>query len=171
MSGRGTFNAELPPTEDILLGSSLSPARIEGNEPIIKTLVTILKEGLPTLITEINNAVADDFILEPPVNVLPYIPFDLTLEQGMPIVAVQDLPASYENDLIHSFEGEYNLAIASILQTSDHQTLAWQLRRYNQAVMQAIQNDRTARHGRPASYGSTGDVHGVRRDGARAAPG
>jgi hypothetical protein len=112
------------------------------NEPVITTLVKLLSESLGGVIAEINAATADDFIVEPPVKVIDYMPISLTLEQGMPLVAVQDLPITFENDLQHSMESEVNLGICSILQTADHRTLAWQLRRYNQAVMQAIQNDR-----------------------------
>ena len=119
-------------------------SRVELNEPIIKALVSLLNEKLGPQVTAINGELLDDFVLEPPVAVLPYMPFSLTLEQGMPIVAVQDLPTTFENDLQHSMESESMLGIASILQTSDHQTLAWQLRRYTQAVMQVIQNDRMA---------------------------
>lgn len=117
-------------------------SRVELNEPIIKALVALLKENLGVQVAAINNEMSDDFLMDPPVDVLPYMPFALTLERGMPIVAVQDLPTTFDNDLQFSMESESTLGIAAILQTSDHSTLAWQLRRYVQAIVQVIQADR-----------------------------
>ena len=117
-------------------------SRTALNEPVIKALAELLQANLGVECTAINNELADDYTLEQPVAILPYMPFALTLEQGMPLVAIQDLPSTFENDLQYSMESEHTLGIASILQTSDHATLAWQLRRYNQAIMQVIQTDR-----------------------------
>lgn len=117
-------------------------SRIELAEPAIKALVALLAEKLPETITELNTETSDDFELEPPTAVLDYMAFSLTLEQGMPLICIQDMPVAFLNDLEFSMESESIIAIAAVVQTGDHRTLAWQLRRYIQAIMQVIQNDR-----------------------------
>jgi hypothetical protein len=112
------------------------------NEPVITALVKILEEGLPGTIESLNESLTDAFTLDEPVEILPYMPIGSTLTNGMPIVYIQDLPSRFSNDLQTSMEGTHGIAVATVLQTADHQTLAWQLRRYTQAIAYTIQKDR-----------------------------
>jgi hypothetical protein len=116
----------------------------ELGEPIIKALVEIMGEHLPAKIKEINEAVTDGITLPEPAQVLDYMPIPATAAGGLPIVAIQDLPANFSNDLVHSEEATHAFGIAAILQTADHRSLAWQLRRYQQAIFRVIQDDRMA---------------------------
>lgn len=116
------------------------PARL--NEPVITALVRLLENGLAAQVEAINTELTDPFLLDPPVAILDYMPFSVTLEQGMPVIGVQDLSSTFENDLVHSMEATHSVGVVTVIQTSDHQTLAWQLRRYNQAIARTIQADR-----------------------------
>lgn len=112
------------------------------NEPIVKTLVSLLEDELPTVVEELNATVTDGFTLNTPAQVLDHMPGAALLGQGLPAVCVQDMPASFFNDLQFSVDGSHGLGVASVIQNSDQQALAWQLRRYTQAVAQVIQRDR-----------------------------
>lgn len=115
---------------------------MELNESTIKQLAEVLENGLEQEINERNAELTDGFALDPPAQILDYMPVPATYGGGLPIVGVQDLPARFSNDLQHSMEGTYGLGLCALMQTPDHQTLAWQLRRYIQAIANVIQADR-----------------------------
>jgi hypothetical protein len=114
----------------------------ELNESVVTALVEVLEAGLPAAIDTINTAATNGIMLDKPAAVLDYMPIASDYGKGLPLVAIQDLPGSFENDLTHSMEATYGLGVASIIETSDHRTLAWQLRRYTRAVFNVIQADR-----------------------------
>lgn len=113
---------------------------MELNVSTIRAIVQVLEESLPQEIKARNEAGPVE--LDAPVQILDYMPIPATYGGGLPIVAVQDLPGRFENDLQHSMEGTYGLGIAALIQTADHQTLAWQLREYVAAIASVIQADR-----------------------------
>lgn len=115
---------------------------MELSESIIKQLMEVLEAGLPAEINRRNEAITDGLMLDLPAQILDYMPVPGTYGGGLPIVAIQDLPGTFENDLQHSEEASYELGIAAVLQTADHRTLAWQLRRYQAAIATVIQADR-----------------------------
>lgn len=112
------------------------------NEPIVKTLVSLLEDELPTVVEELNATVTDGYTLSPPAQILDFMPGASLLGGGVPAICTQDMPASFFNDLQFSVDGSHGLGVASVIQNSDQQALAWQLRRYTQAVAQVIQRDR-----------------------------
>lgn len=115
---------------------------MELNEPIIKQLVAVLEAGLPQEVIAHNAAATDGIELDAPAQILDYMPVPGSYGGGLPIIGIQDLPGRFENDLQHSMEATYGFGIAAVLQTADHRTLAWQLRRYLEVIASVIQADR-----------------------------
>jgi hypothetical protein len=115
---------------------------LELNEPVIKTLLTVLESGLTGQVETLNSEATDSFEVDTPAQLLAYMPFAATLAGGLPAVGIQDLNTTFFNDLQHSMEAEHTIAVVTVIQTADHETLAWQLRRYNQAILRTIQADR-----------------------------
>lgn len=114
------------------------------NEPIVDALVQLLTARLPGVIEQINDSNSDGILLDPPAQVLDFKPVAGTLKAGLPAVCVQDLPAKFEDDLQFSMNASHGLGIAAVIQDSDQRSLAWKLRRYVQAIANAIQLDRLA---------------------------
>lgn len=110
------------------------------NTTVLKALVEVLADGLPAAIDELN--AESEVQLDQPVQVLPYMPVPASYGGGLPIVAVQDLPGAFSNDLQSSMEATYGFGIAALIQTADHATLAEQLRGYLRAIFSVIQADR-----------------------------
>lgn len=117
---------------------------MELSESVIAALMTVLEDGMTPAIEARNATITDGILLDTPAQILDYMPTTNDDAGGYPIVAIQDLPGNFENDLTHSFESTWGFGIASMIQTSDHRTLAWQLRRYTQVVASVIQADRMA---------------------------
>lgn len=113
------------------------------NETIIRGLVAQLQAHISTEVDAINSSVADGFTIQYPQQVLDYIPLPSQFGGGLPVVAVQDMPSTFEDDLVSSMTGNHMLGVCVILNNADPRALAWQLRRSMQAVVNVIQLDRT----------------------------
>lgn len=120
-------------------------------EPLITAMVQLLDANLNTTIDELNATITDGFIVPHAAQILPYVPVPSTLEGGMPAIGVQELPASFEDDLQFSLHTEQRYAVVAVIQNADQQTLAWELRRMMQAIAFTIQADRIL--GTPAGSG------------------
>ena len=112
----------------------------ELNTSVISTLVEVLKVGLPEAIGSLNEETGRE--TQTPVQVLDYMPVPATYNAGLPIVAVQDMPGRFSNDLQSSMESTWGLGVAALIQTADHETLAPELRDYLRAIFNVIQADR-----------------------------
>lgn len=113
-------------------------------EPLVTAMVTLLSANLNTTIDALNATITDGYTVDHVVQVLPYVPIPSTLEGGMPAVGVQDLPADFVNDLQFNMDAVHQYAVVAVIQNSDQQALAWQLRRTMQAIGATIQADRLA---------------------------
>lgn len=129
-------------------------------EPLIEAMVTLLKANLNTTIDALNTAYSDAFTLDHAAQILPYVPIPSTLQGGTPAVGCQELPAQFEDDLQFSMHALHRYAVVAIIENSDQQTLAVQLRRIMQAIAQTIQADRM--------LGTTGGSGGIMRTQGRA---
>lgn len=120
-------------------------SNLQLNEPIIKQLMKLLESetlGLAAAVTALNATITDSFTLDAPAQILDHMPTPGALKGGVPAICIQDLPAQFEDDLQFSLSADHPLGIAVVIQNADQQTLAWQLRRYIQAIMHVIQQDR-----------------------------
>ena len=114
------------------------------NETIVKALAAQLAAQLPAAVATVNADVTDGYTILDPLNVYDHMPLLSTIAgAGFPAVAIQDGPSRIEDDLVSSATGEHQLLVVAFLANPDPEALAWQLRRYEQAVMLAIQADRT----------------------------
>ncbi len=114
------------------------------NEPIITALQAQLAAQLPAKITAVNADVTDGFTIVNPVKVFDHVPLLSTLSGvGFPAVGIEDSGTEFEDDLVSSTTGVHRLAVVAFVSNPDPEALVWQLRRYQQAIMLAIQADRT----------------------------
>lgn len=117
------------------------------NEPIIAQLLELLEAKLPAAIEALNATITDSITLDQPAQLLDYMPAPGELKAGVPAVCIQDLPAQFEDDLQFSITADHPIGIASVIQNADQRSLAWQLRRYTQAIAHVLSEDRLASDG------------------------
>lgn len=103
------------------------------NEPIVTALVARLEDELPAEVDRINGAIADDFQIESPQHVYPFVP-SLEAQDAFPVLGIQDLPSRFEDDTGAGVTGNHRHGIVAFVAADDLEWLAWQLRRYAQAV-------------------------------------
>lgn len=120
----------------------MSLSQLQLSEPLIAAMVTLLSEQLNGTIDELNATITDGYTVPHVAQFLPYVPVPSTLEAGIPAIGCQELPAEFEDDLQFSVHAKHRYAVVCILQNSDHQTLALQLRRMVQAIAFTVQTDR-----------------------------
>lgn len=118
-------------------------ASLELNEPIVVQLKQLLEENMPGIIETINGE-HSDIVLPPPAQVLDHQVGEGEIKGGIPIVCIQDMPSSFEDDLQFALTGYHEMVVASIMQNADKGTLGRMLRRYTSAVARTIQADRLA---------------------------
>ena len=105
---------------------------IDLNEPIVHALQTQLSEGLPDVCAELD--------LTAPVAVEDYIP-PVGLLLDFPTIGIGDGSTRFEDDEGFSATGRHELLIVAYLSNQDQQTLAWELRRYTQAIVRVVRSD------------------------------
>jgi hypothetical protein len=116
----------------------------ELNEPVVKALAAQLAAQLPGAVDTVNADVTDGYTILYPVQVHDHVPLLTTLAGvGFPAVAIEDMGTRFEDDIVSSVTGVHRVAVLVFLANPDPEALAWQLRRYQQAVMLAVQADRT----------------------------
>lgn len=114
------------------------------NESIIAGLVAQLNAQMPTAIATVNADVEETFQIIGPAELYAYMPLLTTVSsRGFPAIAIEDLGSTIEDDLVSSVTGRHRIAVVGLVASQDPEVLAWQLRRYQQAIMLAIQFDRT----------------------------
>lgn len=113
-------------------------------EPIIVAMRDLLQTNLPTTVTTANSAIVDGYPVPVPAQYLDYMPVEADLAQGLPIVAVAESPGGgeFRDDLQSTVDSEWEYAIIVVCQSSDHETLAKNLRRLLSCVTYAIEADR-----------------------------
>lgn len=115
---------------------------LELNEPIIAQLGELLAANLPAVIDAINTAAGDGIVVEHPAQILDRTATESDLKAGVPLIVIQDMPSTFEDDLQFSLEGFHELCVTSVIQNADHDALAKMLRRYSSAIARTIQADR-----------------------------
>lgn len=107
-------------------------------EPVVKTLRQRLETNLPTHIADINAAQTDPlYPIENPQRVLDYIPPVADL-YALPCVGISDGPLTFQDDVGWGATGVFELTVVVFLQSADQRQLVWQLRRYAQAIIRAV---------------------------------
>lgn len=114
---------------------------IQLNEPVVTAVHQRLVDNLPDTVTAINGAVTDGFELSQEITILDYIPPPSDL-LAPPVIGVGDGPTKFEDDSGHSATGRHELLVVAYDQSSDQQALAWQLRRWSQAIARVVLADR-----------------------------
>lgn len=110
---------------------------IQLNEPVVTTLRSRLETELPAIVTAINATVTDGFTIDAPQRVLDYIPPVGDLN-ALPLIGISDGEMILEDDTGWGATGVFDISVVVYLQSSDQRVLAWQLRRYAQALVRAI---------------------------------
>ncbi len=112
------------------------------NELPVRALKQRLEASLPAEIAAINATVTDGFVIAEPKQVLDYIPYPQVLTD-YPTIGIGDGGSTFEDDEGFSATGRHELLIVCYLQHSDQRALAWQLRRYLQAITRVALAGRT----------------------------
>lgn len=115
---------------------------LQLSEPLVTAMVGLLSSNLNAEIDLLNATVTDGFTIDHAAQVLPYVPVPSTLMGGTPAIGVQDMPATFEDDLQYNTDALHEYAIVAVIQNADQQALAWQLRRTVQAIANTISQDR-----------------------------
>lgn len=114
------------------------------NEPIVTALANQLSAQLPNAIAAVNADVTDGYTIVNPTYIHNHIPLLSTIAgAGFPAIGVEDAGSQIVDDLVSSATGVHRLTIVAFVSNPHPQALAWQLRRYQQAVLLALQVDRT----------------------------
>lgn len=111
------------------------------NEPVVKAVHERLSGGLPAAIAAINAVVTDGITIENPVEVLDYIP-PPGLLTAFPTIGIGDAPSTFEDDQGFSATGRHQLLVVAYVQNDVQGALAWQLRRYAQAIVRVVLDGR-----------------------------
>lgn len=117
------------------------------SEVIAEGLGVVLQEHLPTVVEELNAALqerGDTLVLPAPAQILSTTSTEAATQAGMPLVAIADMPAEFEDDLVTDLTASHSFYVHVVIQDSDHETLTKLLRRYKQAIAIALQRDRSA---------------------------
>jgi hypothetical protein len=112
------------------------------NETTVRAVKTRLEADLEAEIAQINAAATDDFTIAEPAQVLDYIPYPQILTV-FPTIGIGDGVSTFEDDQGNSATGRHELLVVVYLQNADQEALAWQLRRYLQAVTRVVLAGRT----------------------------
>lgn len=105
---------------------------IELTEPIVTALQKRLEEELTATIEAINTAASDGYTLSTPT-ILDYLPPPSDRLEP-PVIGIGDSPSRFEDDTGASVTGRHELLIVVYDQAGDQRALAWQLRRWSQAI-------------------------------------
>lgn len=118
-------------------------------EPIIASMIQVMKTQLPGVITLANSNIADGFPVPTVAQYLDYFPSPVELQGGTPIIAVGEVPpgGQFENDQQSFSDARYSYRVAAIHQEADNETLVKNLRRLQVCMAYAIQLDRVAAGG------------------------
>lgn len=107
------------------------------NEPLVTALRARLASDLAAQIAVVNARVTDGFTISAPGTILDYVP-SADEAAGMSgtgtVLGIGDLPATFEDDTGFSVTGRHALNIVAFAFNADQRALAWQLRRYTQAI-------------------------------------
>lgn len=115
---------------------------IELNEPVIAAVYErLLGSDLTDAIDAINAEVDDGIMVEVPQQVLDYMPTPELLTE-FPTIGIGDAPSTFEDDIGSSATGRHELLICVFCQNADQRALAWQLRRYAQAIVRTVLDGR-----------------------------
>ena len=112
-------------------------------EPVVTSLRDRLETDLPATITTINSTqTTPSYPIENPQRVLDFIPTVADMF-AFPVVGISDGIFNLEDDTGWGATGVFELTIVVFLQNADPRALAWQLRRYAQAVTRVALEDRS----------------------------
>lgn len=114
---------------------------IQLTEPTVTALVAKLSAGLNAKIDEVNSAVTDGYPIDYPAAILDYVP-PVGVMPAFPIVCISDGNVFLEDDTGFGATGVFDLTIVIYIQNVDQRALAWQLRRYAQAVARCALDQR-----------------------------
>jgi hypothetical protein len=103
------------------------------NEPAVQAVIARLETNLTDALTVVNSRNDDGYEIEKPVQILPFIPPPDWLND-FPTIGIGDGASGFEDDTGFAATGRHELLIVIYLQHADQDALAWQLRRYTQAV-------------------------------------
>lgn len=106
---------------------------IQLNEPVIAALKARLVDNLQAEIDNINSGVSDGYELEPIQQVLDFAPPPEYLTT-FPTIGLTDGTSVFEDDTGFAVTGRHEVLIVVYQQNPEQASLAWQLRRYTQAV-------------------------------------
>jgi hypothetical protein len=110
---------------------------IQLNDTVITTLQTRLAANLPAIVTAINASATPVFPIIAPQQVLDYVP-PLADLYVFPTLGISDGPMRLVDDVGWGATGEQELTVVCYEQDADIRTLAWKLRRHQQAIVRAI---------------------------------
>lgn len=105
---------------------------IDLNEPIVHAVQEMLADELP--------AICADLDVPPPVAVEDFIP-PVGLLLDFPTIGIGDGGTRFEDDEGFSATGRHELLVVAYLSNQDQQGLAWDLRRYTQAIVRVLRSD------------------------------
>ena len=111
---------------------------VKLNETIVPAIQARLTANLPAIVTDINtNNTTPPYPLDPVQQVLDYVPpvADLFV---LPTIGISDGPIDLEDDVGFGATGVSEFSCILFVQNSDQRALAWQLRRYAQAMVRAL---------------------------------
>lgn len=126
---------------------------MELSEPIIEAITTRLDSELGDVIDSINAEVEDGYQLDPPFEVLDYVP-PLRLMTNFPLVCVADGGSRFEDDTSWSATGVHKFIVVVFIEDLDQRGLARKLRRYSKALATVVLRDRNLA---PVAWGVTLD--------------
>lgn len=107
------------------------------NETPVMAVKERLENDLQAALDDINSSVTDGYEVEPCQQVLTFIP-PPDLLTTFPTIGIGDGPSTFEDDNGFEATGRHELLIVCYLQNADQEALAWQLRRYTQAITTTV---------------------------------
>lgn len=116
---------------------------IQLNEPVVLAVVGRLQDQYAEIVDAINAEVDDGFTIEapPPEQIRGYIPGPGEFTQ-YPTIGIGDGPSTFEDDEGYSATGRHEILIVVYEQSDDQETLAWRLRRHQQAITRIVLDGR-----------------------------
>lgn len=105
---------------------------VELNEPVVRAVQGMLADELPDICSDLD--------LPAPVAVETFVP-PLALLLDFPTLGIGDAPTRFEDDQGFSATGRHELMIVAFLADQDQEALAWNLRRYGQAIVRTLRTD------------------------------
>lgn len=117
---------------------------IRLQEPVVTAVIARLQTQLPAIIADINSSITDGYLLPTDTSrILDYIP-PVADMYTMPVIGISDGEMHFEDDTGWGATGVFDLSIVVFIQNADQRALAWQLRRYAQALVQALRTPTNA---------------------------